>query len=183
MTTTTATTNGTILYHTVIDSPVGPLKLIASAKGLRAVLWMRDGDAGMSIGGIDGVDGGDHDPNGVLDAAATQLQEYFAGTRTQFDVPLDTVGTGFQRTAWDALGTIPFGETVSYGEQARRMGDARKARAVGAANGRNPVSIIVPCHRVVGADGSLTGFGGGLEAKAWLLDHERRVWTAQNATA
>ena len=168
----------TTLYRTIIDSPVGPLTLVASDSGLRYVLWMQDRDTRVDVGA---VDGGEHDSNGILDAAVAQLQEYFAGTRTDFDIPLDTVGTGFQRTAWDALRTIPFGETVSYGEQARRMGDVRKARAVGAANGRNPVSIIVPCHRVVGADGSLTGFGGGLEAKAWLLDHERRVWMAQNA--
>ena len=178
MTTTTTST----LYRTIVDSPVGPLTLVASDTGLRAVLWMQDRDARVAVslpGGT--VEGGEHDPNGILDATVIQLQEYFAGTRTEFDIPLDTVGTGFQHTAWDALCTIPFGETVSYGEQARRMGDVRKARAVGAANGRNPVSIIVPCHRVVGADGSLTGFGGGLEAKAWLLDHERRVWMTQNA--
>ena len=90
-------------------------------------------------------------------------------------MPLDPHGTAFQLAAWKLLRTIPFGETVSYGEQARTMGDVRKARAVGAANGRNPLSIIVPCHRVVGSDGSLTGFGGGIEAKAWLLDHEKRV--------
>ena len=179
--TTTATTTPT-LYRTIIDSPVGPLTLIASDRGLRAVLWLGDRDTKVEMTHAGGpVEGGEHDPNGFLDAAVNQLEEYFAGTRTEFDIPLDTVGTGFQRTAWDALRTIPYGETVSYGEQARRMGDVRKARAVGAANGRNPVSIIVPCHRVVGADGSLTGFGGGLEAKAWLLDHERRVWMAQNA--
>jgi methylated-DNA-[protein]-cysteine S-methyltransferase len=108
-------------------------------------------------------------------ATAAQLEEYFAGRRQTFDLPLDPVGTSFQRAAWDALRTIDYGSTVSYGEQAARMGDRRKARAVGAANGRNPISIVVPCHRVVGADGALTGFAGGLETKAWLLDHERRV--------
>jgi methylated-DNA-[protein]-cysteine S-methyltransferase len=184
MTTSTATSTGNTstaatLYRTVVDSPVGPLTLVASANGLRAVLWMQDRDTRVPLGPVDG-DG--CDPSGILDAASTQLEEYFAGTRTSFDLPLDTVGTGFQHSAWDALCTIPFGETVSYGEQARRMGDVRKARAVGAANGRNPVSIIVPCHRVVGADGSLTGFGGGLEAKAWLLDHERAVWMSLNTS-
>ena len=88
-------------------------------------------------------------------------------------MPLAPHGTAFQLAAWQALRTIPYGETVSYGEQARRLGDARKARAVGAANGRNPLPIVVPCHRVVGANGHLTGFGGGIECKAWLLDHER----------
>ena len=90
-------------------------------------------------------------------------------------MPLDPRGTPFQLAAWTTLQTIPFGQTISYGEQARTMGDARKARAVGGANGRNPLSIIVPCHRVVGANGTLTGFGGGLSAKAWLLEHEQRV--------
>ncbi len=106
---------------------------------------------------------------------ARQLGEYFAGERLEFDLPLRPVGTAFQLAAWRALTTIPYGRTVSYGEQARRLGHAGRARAVGAANGSNPLPIVVPCHRVIGADGSLTGFGGGLEIKAWLLDHERRV--------
>ncbi len=178
MTDTETTTVNDTLYSTVVDSPVGPLTLVASAKGLRAVLWMGEADVRVKTGPIDG---GEEDPNGVLAATATQLEEYFAGTRIDFDVPLDAVGTGFQQSAWDALCTIPFGETLSYGEQARRMGDARKARAVGAANGRNPISIIVPCHRVVGANGSLTGFAGGLENKAWLLDHERQVWWSRTS--
>ncbi len=110
----------------------------------------------------------------MIAVTADQLAEYFDGERTDFDVPLDPVGTEFQRAAWSALRTIPYGTTVSYGEQAERMGDRRKARAVGAANGRNPISIVVPCHRVVGANGALTGFAGGTDTKAWLLDHERR---------
>ncbi len=162
-----------MLYRTTIDSPVGPLTLVASVAGLRAVLWLDESGARVQLGPIEG---GEADPGGVLAAAAAQLEQYFAGSRTEFDLPLDAEGSEFQRSAWETLGTIPFGETVSYGEQARRMGDPRKARAVGAANGRNPISIIVPCHRVVGADGSLTGFGGGIENKAWLLEHERQVW-------
>jgi methylated-DNA-[protein]-cysteine S-methyltransferase len=110
----------------------------------------------------------------VISMAAFQLTAYFDGERTDFDVPLDPVGTDFQRSAWEALRSIPYGTTVSYGEQAERMGDRRKARAVGAANGRNPISIIVPCHRVVGANGALTGFAGGTDTKAWLIAHERR---------
>jgi len=164
-----------MLYSRVIESPVGLLLLVASDDGLRALLWPGWSER-VPVGTIDG---GEHDPGGVLDAAASQLAEYFAGTRTEFDLPLDPVGSPFQQSAWDALRTIPFGETVSYGEQARRLGDIRKARAVGAANGKNPISIIVPCHRVVGSNGSLTGFGGGIANKAWLLDHERRVWTEQ----
>ncbi len=111
--------------------------------------------------------------NPLLENAARQLDEYFAGTRRAFDLPLDPVGTEFQRSAWAELSKIPFGETISYGEQARRLGDANKSRAVGAANGRNPISIIVPCHRVVGANGALTGFAAGLDVKEWLLQHER----------
>jgi len=167
-----------MLYKTTIDSPVGPLTLVASDKGLRALLWGDEIDARARLGPIEG---GEDDPNGFLSATITQLAEYFAGQRRSFDIPLDPVGSDFQQTAWLALRTIPYGETVSYGEQARRLGDPRKARAVGAANGKNPISIIVPCHRVVGADGSLTGFGGGIETKAWLLDHERKVWAEQLA--
>lgn len=165
-------TGDSTLTATTLESPVGTLTIIASGRGLRAVLWQHERDARVPVGQ---VRGGDSDPKGVLAATVQQLEEYFAGERTEFDLPLDPVGTDFQQSAWTALRTIPYGETVSYGEQARRMGDARKARAVGGANGRNPISIIVPCHRVVGSDGSLTGFGGGIENKAWLLEHERRV--------
>lgn len=161
-----------MLYETTIDSPVGTLTLVASDEGLCAVLWAIEKANRVRLGPIEG---GASDPRGVLAKAAQQLAEYFAGTRTSFDLELDPVGSDFQKSAWTALRTIAFGETVSYGEQARRMGDARKARAVGAANGRNPISIVVPCHRVVGADGSLTGFAAGVDTKAWLLDHERRV--------
>ena len=110
-----------------------------------------------------------------LDAAEAQLEEYFSGSRREFDLALDPVGTDFQRRAWMALRTIPYGRTISYGEQAAEMGEPGAARAVGAANGRNPLSIVVPCHRVVAASGALTGFAGGLGTKAWLLDHERAV--------
>lgn len=156
------------LFSTVVDSPVGALTIVASDAGVRAVLWPDDDPTRVRL--PDPVDDPTHP---VITAAAAQLDEYFAGTRTTFDVPLDPVGTDFQRAAWEALRTIPYGVTVSYGDQADRMGDRRKARAVGAANGRNPISIIVPCHRVVGANGSLTGFAGGVDTKAWLLAHEQ----------
>ena len=116
-----------------------------------------------------------------LDRAASQLAEYFRGTRREFDLDLDPEGTAFQRSAWEVLRTIPYGATLSYGQQAAALGDPAKARAVGAANGRNPLSIVVPCHRVVAAGGALTGFAGGLDTKAWLLDHERRVLTKDAA--
>jgi len=158
------------LSATHIDTPVGELRIIASSRGVRAVLWPGDTAERVPVGD---TAGGDPDADCVLAEAARQLQEYFAGHRQRFDLPLDPVGTEFQQQAWQVLRTIPYGETISYGEQARRLGDVNKSRAVGAANGRNPISIIVPCHRVVGSTGKLTGFAGGLDTKAWLLQHEQ----------
>lgn len=112
-------------------------------------------------------------------AARTQLEEYFAGKRQRFDLELLPIGTEFQRQVWAELARIPYGETISYGELAHRIGNAKAMRAVGLANGRNPIPIVVPCHRVIGANGSLTGFGGGIERKRWLLEHEAR--SAQRA--
>jgi methylated-DNA-[protein]-cysteine S-methyltransferase len=146
-----------------VESPVGTLTLVGGDAGLRAVLFGRDG---VPDGAVEG-------PHPVLEATARQLREWFAGERTAFDVPLDLgAATDFQRRAWLALAEIPYGTTRSYGEQARRLGRPRAARAVGAANGRNPLSIVLPCHRLVGADGALTGYGGGLDVKRALLDHE-----------
>ncbi len=156
------------LCHTVIDTPIGPLTLVAGPAGLREVRFPN----GRPVSDADGPDRPDHP---VLAQAATELDEYFAGSRQEFDVVLDPHGSPFQLSAWRGLTTIPFAETVSYGEQARRLGHDGKARAIGAANGSNPLPVIVPCHRVIGSDGSLTGFGGGLETKAWLLHHERVV--------
>lgn len=153
------------LVRRTISSPIGPLVLVASATGLRAV------DFGLDPRRSDVPEG----DSPVLSAAADQLDEYFAGTRLDFDLPLEPVGTPFQVSVWKVLDTIPYGETISYGEQARRLGDARKARAVGGANGRNPLPIVVPCHRVIGTSGALTGFGGGLPIKERLLRHEREV--------
>jgi methylated-DNA-[protein]-cysteine S-methyltransferase len=158
------------LFSTVFDSPVGALTIVASDRGLRAILWPDDDPARVRL--ADTIDDSSHS---VIAATVVQLAEYFAGDRTEFEVPLDADGTEFQRSAWASLRTIPYGTTVSYGEQAEQMGDRRKARAVGAANGRNPISIVVPCHRVVGANGALTGFAGGVDTKAWLLAHEQRV--------
>ena len=113
--------------------------------------------------------------------AINTRNEYFGGLRTAFDLPIDVDGTDFQHAAWTVLSQIPHGETISYGEQARRMGRPTAVRAVGAANGRNPIPVIVPCHRVIGANGSLTGFAGGIEIKPWLLDHEKRVSATRGA--
>lgn len=152
----------------VYASPLGPLLLVARDQAL-VELRFADGDT------LDErPDDGDEDPtHEVLAATIAQLDEYFAGSRREFDLPLAPRGSDFQQQAWAALLTIPFGETISYGEQARRLGDPRKARAVGGANGRNPIPIIVPCHRVIGADGSLTGFSAGMSRKVWLLEHEQ----------
>jgi methylated-DNA-[protein]-cysteine S-methyltransferase len=158
------------LFSAVTPTPVGPLTVVANDVGIRAILWPDAGPARVRL------PESTNDPSHpVIAATIAQLDEYFAGVRTEFQLPLDPVGTEFQRSAWDALCTIAYGTTVSYGEQAARMGDRRKARAVGAANGRNPISIVVPCHRVIGANGALTGFAGGVDTKAWLLTHEQRT--------
>lgn len=152
----------------VLASPLGPLTFVGSDRGLRAVLWPHDRAGRVAL--PDGLaDAPDHP---VLRDAQTQVGEYLRGDRRAFDLPLDLHGTAFQVQAWRALAAIPYGTTVTYAEQAVRLGDVKRTRAVGAANGRNPVSIVLPCHRVVGADGSLTGFAGGLAAKRWLLDLE-----------
>lgn len=164
-----------IYYTSCIASPVGELQLVASRKGLCGVVF--NGRKVHEQALIEGMQDGREHP--LLLKAARQLEEYFAGARRVFDIPLDMQGTIFQIKAWKTLQTIPYAGTISYGEQAARMGDAKKARAVGAANGRNPISIIVPCHRVIGASGALVGFGGGLKAKSFLLEHERR-WQAKS---
>jgi len=157
------------LSSATIDSPVGPLTLAASDAGLVAILWADDDPLRVRLGPLV-VDAA----HPVLVAATAQLRGYFAGERTTFDLPLDWRGTEFQKRVWAALLTIPYGETRSYGAIARAIGRPGAARAVGAANGRNPLSIVAPCHRVVGGDGQLTGFAGGLAAKALLLALERR---------
>jgi methylated-DNA-[protein]-cysteine S-methyltransferase len=150
--------------YTRIDSPVGRLTLVATGDGLAAILWEheRPGRVPLRLDAEDAT-------HPVLVETGRQLREYFSGERQVFAMTLDVSGTAFQRLAWNALLTIPFGETRSYSEIARQIGRPAAVRAVGAANGRNPVSIVVPCHRVVGANGTLTGFAGGLESKAWLL--------------
>lgn len=148
----------------IINSPVGALTLVASARGLAAVLWEQDKPGRVRL---DIVAQDDNHP--VLRAAERQIGEYFAQHRTRFDLPLDFSGTPFQKAVWAALLTIPFGETRSYAQIASQVGKPKAVRAVGAANGRNPISIIAPCHRVIGSNGTLTGFAGGLEAKRLLL--------------
>lgn len=154
------------IHFTHIDSPVGPLLLAASDAGLHAIEFHAARHP-VARGG-DWVEA-DHP---VLRAAASQLREYFAGTRRAFDLPLAPDGTDFQRRVWQTLATIPYGRTISYADLASRVGRPGASRAVGAANGRNPLPIVLPCHRVIGANGALTGFGGGLPTKRFLLELE-----------
>ena len=155
------------LYQTM-SSPVGELTLVGSDRGLAAVLWEDDDPTRVRLGDLE-----EDVAHPVLVQTQLQLQEYFAGRRRTFTVKLDPAGTDFQTRVWNALRTIPFGETRSYGQIAEQIGSRKAVRAVGAANGANPLSIIVPCHRVIGANGKLTGFAGGLDAKARLLALER----------
>lgn len=158
----------TFAYKTM-PSPIGELMLVASDAGLAAVLWENDDPARVPLGPL--VEDAGHP---LLAEVERQLAEYFTGERRIFDLPLDFRGTDFQRSVWAQLLAIPFGETRSYGEIARALGQPTASRAVGAANGRNPISIIAPCHRVIGSTGKLTGFAGGIAAKQHLLGLEGR---------
>jgi len=158
------------IYCATIESPVGGLRLVAEEIGLRSVWFLRGGGRQESRAV--------HNPAWTEDAGffadvIRQLRAYFAGDLREFDIPLLMEGTEFQKRVWESLQAIPYGETISYGELAKRIGDPKAVRAVGAANGQNPIPIIVPCHRVIGSNGSLTGFGGGLENKKKLLELER----------
>lgn len=156
-----------MIVYDFYESPVGRLTLAADDAGLRHIAF-EAGRHPVWIG-----DGWRRDAAPFAQVRA-QLSAYFAGELTVFDLPLAARGSAFDRRVWNALQAIPYGATLSYGELALRIGDATAARAVGAANGRNPLPIVVPCHRVIGADGSLTGFGGGLPTKKFLLEHEQR---------
>jgi methylated-DNA-[protein]-cysteine S-methyltransferase len=157
------------LFHKFITSPVGKLKLVASDKGLVAILWENDNPRRVPL-----TSSVEDDQQKILVEVERQLNQYFTGERRSFSLPLDMRGTPFQKDVWEALLSIPFGETRSYGQLAKQIGRSSASRAVGAANGRNPISIIVPCHRVIGSSGNLTGFAGGLETKATLLDMEKK---------
>jgi methylated-DNA-[protein]-cysteine S-methyltransferase len=158
--------------HTVVNSPVGPLTLVAAGSVLAGLYLNQQRHLPVpdTFGEPDAGQDGE-----LFAEASSQLEQYFGGERTEFDLRLTLAGTAFQRRVWAALRGIPYGQTVSYGQLADRIGQPSASRAVGLANGKNPVGIIVPCHRVVGADGSLTGYGGGIERKRYLLAHEQRV--------
>jgi methylated-DNA-[protein]-cysteine S-methyltransferase len=156
-----------MIAYVIVDSPIGRLLLQTDGASLTGLY--------MDVPGrpFPGMNDAEENANaGPLPEAARQLQEYFAGNRRDFDLPLRLSGTEFQQRVWRALTEIPYGETWSYGELAKRIGNPNASRAVGLANGRNPIAILVPCHRVIGADGSLTGYGGGVSRKQWLLAHE-----------
>jgi len=154
-------------------TPVGELVLTASDAALTGVYFPTSRRGSAPTHHAEWIEVGGKGPAGeILTRTAQQLTEYFAGQRTVFDVPLEALGSPFEHRVWTALRTIPYGTTTTYGELARRLGDVKATRAVGSANGANPIPIIVPCHRVVGSKGELTGFGGGLDRKRWLLEHE-----------
>lgn len=154
-----------------LHTPFGELTVVASDDGVRYVMFENDAHP-KSFANMTIVDDAHHH---VVSSAVQQLNEYIVGERVEFDLPLDVLGTEFQVQAWHSLAKIPFGTTATYAQQAASIGRPTATRAIGAANGRNPVVIVLPCHRVIGADGSLTGFGGGLPTKKWLLQHETDV--------
>ncbi|WP_278406974.1 methylated-DNA--[protein]-cysteine S-methyltransferase [Pseudomonas rhodesiae] len=158
--------------YMLMPSPVGQLTLVARHDKLSAILWETERANRVRLGELRAAD-----DNPVLLETERQLTEYFAGQRDRFELELEFTGTDFQNQVWRALLTIPFGETRSYSQIAQQIGNPSAVRAVGAANGRNPISIIAPCHRVIGASGGLTGFAGGLEAKQYLLALEDRGQT------
>jgi methylated-DNA-[protein]-cysteine S-methyltransferase len=161
---TTAVERRTLVYD-VVPAPIGRLIVASDGESIAGV-WMANANPG------DALWSEHRGTDDVLVEARGQLEYYFAARLREFALPLAPNGTDFQRRVWRALQAIPFGTTISYAELARRVGSSAAVRAVGAANGRNPIPIIVPCHRVIGSDGSLTGFGGGLDRKRWLLEHE-----------
>ena len=149
----------TLFANQLIETPIGILNIVADGATVTAIQFAAD-------------PGTPQQSNNATEFCSEQLNEYFAGKRQEFDVPLEMSGTSFQRQVWQTLQSVKFGTTSSYGDIARRIGNPKAVRAVGAANGRNPVPIIVPCHRIIGSSGKLTGYAGGLDIKVWLLNHE-----------
>jgi methylated-DNA-[protein]-cysteine S-methyltransferase len=164
-----------MIYFTFYESPIQTLRLVSDGRSLIGLYMMSEKHLLTPQG--DWVEDGSVVP---FPEAKQQLSAYFAGTLNEFDLPLQMQGTLFEQRIWEALKTIPYGLTMSYGELALQIGQPKASRAVGLANGRNPISIIVPCHRVIGANGKLTGYGGGIERKQWLLNHERLMWIKQS---
>ncbi|HEV2201095.1 MAG TPA: methylated-DNA--[protein]-cysteine S-methyltransferase [Bryobacteraceae bacterium] len=157
------------MNYTYLDSPIGPLLIAGDAHAVMQISFPRKGKA------VRPEPGWTESAAGAVGEALRQLREYFSGRRREFDVPLEPSGTAFQKAVWRRLEEIPYGATISYGELARRVGNPKASRAVGAANGKNPLPIVVPCHRVIGANGKLVGFGGGLPIKRALLELETKA--------
>lgn len=156
-------------FKSVYDAPIGKMVIVS------------DGESIIEIDHVNPDEPTTSNPDELCNLATKQLDEYFAGTRVEFNLPLKAIkGTDFQKAAWKTLTTIPYGETISYGEQAKRMNNHKAVRAVGGANGKNPFSIVVPCHRVIGANGTLTGYTGGMNRKEWLLEFERSILEKAN---
>jgi methylated-DNA-[protein]-cysteine S-methyltransferase len=165
------------MNYAYLESPIGPLLIAGDAEAVRRISFPKNGKA------VKPAAGWTESARGPVSEAIRQLREYFAGRRTEFDLPLEPEGTAFQKSVWRGLQQIPYGETISYGELARWVGNPKASRAVGAANGKNPIPIVIPCHRVIGANGTLTGFGGGLPIKQTLLDLETRADAKRTASA
>ena len=155
------------MNYQFLETPIGTLLIAGDGRAIHRIEFPRDGTAGKPEAGWT------ESAHGPVGDAVRQLREYFSGKRMDFDLPLDPQGTAFQRGVWKRLEEIPYGETISYGELAKRVGNPKASRAVGAANGQNPIPIVIPCHRVIGANGKLTGFGGGLPTKEKLLELEK----------
>ncbi|MDP4929234.1 MAG: methylated-DNA--[protein]-cysteine S-methyltransferase [Ilumatobacteraceae bacterium] len=160
-----------IFSRRTCEAPFGVLTVVGSDLGIRYVMFNNDAHPKP----LERLHVSDSEIHESVNDAMNQLEEYFDGSRRDFELPLDLQGTEFQVAAWNALADIPYGHTASYGQQAASIGRPKAVRAIGGANGRNPVAIVLPCHRIVGADGSLTGFGGGIAVKKWLLDHEQSM--------
>jgi methylated-DNA-[protein]-cysteine S-methyltransferase len=164
-----------MIYSTVYESPIQTLRLVSDGRSLMGLYMMSEKHLLTPQG-----DWVEDESVAPFPETKQQLSAYFAGPLTEFELPLQMQGTLFQQRIWEALKTIPYGTTMSYGELAQQIGQPKASRAVGLANGRNPISIIVPCHRVIGANGKLTGYGGGIERKQWLLNHERLMRMKQS---
>src|ERR1700719_4924038 len=165
------------MNYDYVDTSIGPVLIAGDAEAIRRIAFPRNGKPFRP------EPGWEHSARGPVGEAIRQLRDYFVGLRTGFDLPLAPEGTPFQRAVWRQLQDIPYGETISYGELARRVGNPKASRAVGSANGANPLPIVIPCHRVIAGDGTLGGFGGGLPTKQALLALEMRASVAQRAVA
>jgi methylated-DNA-[protein]-cysteine S-methyltransferase len=159
-------------YKSYFRSPIGLLELVVTDKAVVSIEFVPQDSTDGSGDGVLYIDTPENHP--LLKTCTRQLEEYFNGERREFTLPLQLDGTSFQKGAWEELKKIPYGSVISYGEQARRMGNEKAARAVGGANGKNKIVIVIPCHRVIGKNGSLTGFGAGIDRKQWLLEHEKK---------